>query len=197
MSIKNERTKSRSFCFILIMLMFALTLLAAIFWVWTGHAQPDWHMTLNRYVEHQRVDAGRVWMLKKAVHAHSPYNFYAGLSGSVWGEGFYFQLDHPYSGLNSSRPLPYPPDDLWCALLEKKSGATPAVRERKTVFIALHQDLYMAEWVVHEIGDDPHAPEFPEILSGLGCTNLLRYLEQGRPEARLGPAAQGVMRCDF
>ncbi len=43
------------------------------------------------------------------------------------------------------RPLPYPPEDLWCIKLKSADPTIP-----KIVLIAFHKDIYTASWVVHE-----------------------------------------------
>ena len=56
------------------------------------------------------------------------------------------------------KPMPYPPNDLWCAQLSSPDPAAP-----KVVVAGLHQDIYNAEWIVHEVTD----PE--TVLSSVGC----------------------------
>jgi hypothetical protein len=59
----------------------------------------------------------------------------------------------PGAGL---RPLPYPPRDAWCVELGRSEAA-----ERDWVVVALHADLYNADWVVHELA--------PADVAALGC----------------------------
>jgi hypothetical protein len=60
----------------------------------------------------------------------------------------------------SLRPLPYPPRDAWCVELRQGEAA-----ERDWVVVALHADLYNADWVVHEL-----APaEAQADVAALGC----------------------------
>ncbi len=58
----------------------------------------------------------------------------------------------------SSKPIPYPPNDLWCAQLSSSDPAAP-----KVVVAGLHQDIYNAEWIVHEVTDPA------TVLSKIGC----------------------------
>ncbi len=58
----------------------------------------------------------------------------------------------------SGRPLPYPPNDVWCAKLGSPDPDAPTV-----VLAVLHQDMYNAEWVVHEVTDPAAA------LRAVGC----------------------------
>ena len=57
-----------------------------------------------------------------------------------------------------SRPMPYPPNDLWCAQLSSPDPTAPTV-----VLAGLHQDMYNAEWVVHEVTDPA------TVLPAIGC----------------------------
>jgi hypothetical protein len=56
----------------------------------------------------------------------------------------------------SLRPLPYPPRDAWCVELRRS-----ALEEHDWVVVALHADLYNADWVVHELA--------PGRVGALGC----------------------------
>jgi hypothetical protein len=57
-----------------------------------------------------------------------------------------------------ARPMPYPPNDLWCVPLTNPDPAAP-----KVILVALHQDMFNAEWIVHEV-TDPEA-----VLAAVGC----------------------------
>ena len=47
-----------------------------------------------------------------------------------------------YDGsLSPQRPLPYPPAEVWCVRLQPEA----------TVLVALHGDMYVDVWVVHEL----------------------------------------------
>jgi hypothetical protein len=56
------------------------------------------------------------------------------------------------------KPMPYPPNDLWCAQLSSPDPAAP-----KVVLAGLHQDMYNAEWIVHEVTDPA------TVLPAIGC----------------------------
>ena len=57
-----------------------------------------------------------------------------------------------------TRPLPYPPEDVWCVRLKSADPTIPRV-----VLIAFHKDIYTASWGVHEPDDGP------AVLSAVGC----------------------------
>ena len=63
-----------------------------------------------------------------------------------------------YGGDNSSKPMPYPPTDLWCAQLSSPDPAAP-----KVVVVGLYQDMYVAIWIVQEVTD----PD--TVLAAVGC----------------------------
>ena len=70
------------------------------------------------------------------------------------------------------RSLPYPPKDVWCVLLERDlgSGDEPgSERGHEVVFVALHRDIYCADWVVHEVTGDLFSQDLTESLSAIGC----------------------------
>lgn len=67
----------------------------------------------------------------------------------------------PVSGSDGSlRALPYPVDDLWCALVTNAA-------ERRVVYLALHQDLHRAEWVIHAAAGESQA--LSAQLAEVGC----------------------------
>jgi hypothetical protein len=62
------------------------------------------------------------------------------------------------TGYGGVMPMPYPPNDLWCAQLSSPDPAAP-----KVVVAGLHQDIYNAEWIVHEVADPA------TVLPAIGC----------------------------
>ena len=46
------------------------------------------------------------------------------------------------------KPMPYPPNDLWCVKVISADPKAP-----QAIVVALHQDIYNADWVVHEMTD--------------------------------------------
>lgn len=95
--------------------------------------------------------------------AGNPRGYTADDSAATFGDGSYFVVNHDQAGLGAGdgnlRPLPYPPDDLWCAAL----GAG------RVVFIAQHQDLYRSAWAVHETPAGFSAAELAGLLRRVGC----------------------------
>ena len=111
--------------------------------------------------------------------ADVPGKFGTGMSQSSFGNSPYFRSTNGFESPrtqsaaaqestvirdndNSRRAIPYPVDNLWCVYLD--SGQTLEV-----VYLALHEDMYNAGWLVHE-GPAPTAdPETVAILTEIGC----------------------------
>ncbi len=68
-----------------------------------------------------------------------------------------------YRGSDGLRALPYPPEEIWCVLLE------PHEEEAQVVLVAMHMDLYKADWVVHELPPGWSVAERNAVLADLGC----------------------------
>ena len=75
-----------------------------------------------------------------------------------------------WNELRSVAPLPFPPEDLWCALVK-----TTNIGEKTTwvVYIAKHQDLYNADWVVYESSRELADSLLADDLETIGCGRLL------------------------
>ncbi len=83
------------------------------------------------------------------------------------------RLSHAVQGNQSYtvKPLPYPPDALYCIHLEHHyDGLT--VR-RQMVFVARHHDLHNADWVLHEGSYEPFSAQLILDLRALGCVAVL------------------------
>ncbi len=103
------------------------------------------------------IDRGAA--IKQYVQASLPQNFRAEMSKASYGNTPYYATTHRANpNYPGQMPLPYPPNDLWCVQLKSADPAAPQV-----VVIALHQDIYNADWVMHEV-TDPEA-----VLAAVGC----------------------------
>jgi hypothetical protein len=89
------------------------------------------------------------------------------MSSAVFGDSLHYQTDTDSSGM----PLPFPPEQVWCALLERANGTfgLDADRPYAVVFVSLHMDMYNADWVVHEGMGEPAGPQVRATLSTIGC----------------------------
>jgi hypothetical protein len=99
--------------------------------------------------------------------APRPENLRQALAGPSFGDSVHFQTDRGPSSANAGdrAPLPFPPREAWCVLLTEPAtrGEAPT---RTIVLLALHVDLYNADWVVHQAPPGSHGSE---MLSKVGC----------------------------
>jgi len=68
-------------------------------------------------------------------------------------------IPYPFpSYARNTKPLNFPPEDLWCVRLKSADPTIPRV-----VLIAFHKDMYTASWVPHEPTD------VAAVLAAVGC----------------------------
>jgi hypothetical protein len=70
----------------------------------------------------------------------------------------------------STTPLLFPPDDLWCALVKTSARGEDL---SWVVYIAKYQDLYNADWIVHESSKSIADPLLRVDLANIGCDRLV------------------------
>ena len=93
------------------------------------------------------------------VQARLPQNFRSEMSKMSYGDTPYYVTDQRTNPNHPGiKPLPYPPNDVWCVKLKGTDPMVPGV-----VVLALHQDMYNAAWVMHEVTD----PD--TVLAAVGC----------------------------
>ena len=97
--------------------------------------------------------------IQQYVQARLPQNFQAEMSKASYGNTPYYittyRANPAYPG---QKPLPYPPNDVWCVRLKSANVTAPQM-----VIMALHQDIFNADWVMHEV-IDPEAA-----AAAVGC----------------------------
>ncbi len=144
---------------------------------------PDKVVTaVYNYLRYQDSYSHRAGAVQQIVHAARPWNLTPQMSKATFGNSVVYQTATNYdvpgsfglratatlwprefsSQRNALRPLPFPPVDVWCVLLRQTDKA------QRVVFVAEHQDIYNADWILHE----PNAESWPElnaILSSVGC----------------------------
>ena len=135
---------------------------------------PEWRAGLDRYVAHKAASLGEAITVQRVERARKPWKFSQDMSSSVFGDGLYFRPDYTfdgeYVGGSGRRPLHFPPEEVWCVLLEQapqERGEREATYS--VVFMALHQDLYTADWILHEWASDLPAAALAESLVALEC----------------------------
>jgi hypothetical protein len=101
-----------------------------------------------------------------AVRAKRPAGFEREMSGLVFGDGVYYQSDlgPVRTETDSLLPLPYPPRELWCVLLQDSTAVTEG--DSHVVFPALHMDIYNADWLVHVASPES---DMSSTLEAVGC----------------------------
>jgi hypothetical protein len=123
----------------------------------------DWQQALAEYTTYCHDSLDQEIVVTSIERARQPDRFSADQSRTVFGDGVYY-------GYGS---LPYPPDKVWCALVERKHISSHRTRVQ-VLFVALHQDLHNADWVVHEGETEPFSQPFLEGLGRMGCDLGLR-----------------------
>jgi hypothetical protein len=107
----------------------------------------------------------------RMVRASRPWNLTREMSAATFGSSARYTTSRGASSRpatpgpdllqgDTGRPLPYPPEELWCAQLANAGESRPWV-----VFVAYHQDLYNGAWIVHE----PVAALLDQSQAALGC----------------------------
>ncbi|UCC64329.1 MAG: hypothetical protein JSV36_04540, partial [Anaerolineae bacterium] len=152
---------------------------------------PAWRQELDRYVQRQDALSSGTTTVRFTVRASKPWNLTPEMSSAVYGDSPHYRTDYGYGteygtvkDRSGPRALPYPPENVWCALLEWEGQGTgePGRETRHTVvFVAKHQDLYNADLMVHEAATDLSTQALAEYLSRLGCESLLQQVESDQP----------------
>ena len=125
---------------------------------------------LSRYLVYFNPIAHGV-SVSTIVRASHPAKFTPEMSGPVVGNSAYYQTDVKYATNDSNggaRALPYPSNDLSCVLLTGSSG------QQWIVFVVLHEDMYNADWLVHEARTTWPSDELRGILDTIGCSDVVK-----------------------
>ena len=132
---------------------------------------------LDQYLAYKNVSLGEGLSVESAVKAARPGGLTQNVSFAVYGDSVFYQTDEDYGekggdaeatgywATDERRPLPYPPEEVWCVLLERNAESP----QNGVVFVSLHQDIHNADWVVHEVGPDPFGSASTQLASDLGC----------------------------
>jgi hypothetical protein len=95
----------------------------------------------------------------ESAQARLPQNFRADMSKASFGNTPYYGTDCRLNPNNTGqKPMPYPPNDVWCVEVISADPDAPSA-----IVVALHQDIYNADWVVHEVTDPA------TVLPAIGC----------------------------
>lgn len=176
---------NRLFRVILVLCLPTIAVAAVLIWNNRANPRPSYEVAVEEYVGYRRLTSIPTLTIKQYVQARLPQNFRPDMSETSFGNSIYYVTNQRYDQRYNektdvgvwpltatattvptitrwydgpSKPMPYPPNDLWCAQLSSPDPAAP-----KVVVAGLHQDIYNAEWIVHEVTD----PE--TVLSKVGC----------------------------
>jgi len=152
--------------------LLAPTIFVIVFALATYQPQPSGpaESVLYSYLGYRNSTTQQLAPIQQMVEATRPGNFTPEMSKATFGSGPYYRTtfsDRPI-GDQGSRAIPYPPVEVWCVLLRQSDSTLPRV-----VFYAQHQDMYNADWIVHE----PAAETLPELqasLAAVGCKLILQ-----------------------
>ncbi len=142
----------------------------------------DARAQLNGYLAH-RYMRGSARSIARASAATRPERFTGEMSSGTFGHSVHYALLHNYRaaaqpvrwplnarplndlgrGYAGCRPLPCPPEELWCV---RPDSVDPSA---DIVLVALHVDLSNADWVIHELPVAWSAGERGSMLGELGC----------------------------
>jgi hypothetical protein len=151
-----------------------LPAIALIVWLSYDQRQPPaWQMELEKYIASQERGASMGVTQQAVDRASKPWKFIRSPGFIVYGDTPYYVTDNTYNLdlLESSgrMPLPYPPEELWCVLLRLESVYPYGSPRLQMVFVARHQDLYNAAWVVHAAIQPADSPELLHTIAVVGC----------------------------
>lgn len=150
---------------------------------------PSWQDELERYLRYKNTVGSGEYEIQRTMVASKPWNFSADMSKVTFGESAYYQTDYRYgkeppdqdtldlipgdAPSGSLISIPFPPEKLWCVFIETTARDTEGSldgRERpELVLVALHQDLYNADIIVHEVDAESPELDMEEIVAEIGC----------------------------
>ena len=131
---------------------------------------PPWRAELFKYVSNCSASLDEEMRVAYTARARRPHLFDAHVGRTTWGGGRHFQTDHSYSPSEAygTSALPFPPERVWCVLV-RRGHLQRESSKGQVIFVALHLDLYYAEWIVHEGESEPFSQVFLNSLSQIGC----------------------------
>jgi hypothetical protein len=126
--------------------------------------------------------------------AKRPWNLTREMSHAVFGYSAYFPNDYGPAWPSGNEPmrLPFPPKEVWCALVEQASlDADPEGSDGgptyEVLFLGLHMTMYNADWMVHK--GTPLGPASQSNLSDVGLQETLSAIGCDLGLTQTGPIA--------
>ena len=127
----------------------------------------EWQEQAQVYLAFQRSTGGDNYVVAGAAQARRPWQFTPQMREFSLGNGIYI-TDDSFNPSTGMVPVPYPPEKVWCLLLETTASNTST--QQRVIFIAYHYDLYYADWVIHEAARSATTAELSTALKALGCS---------------------------
>ncbi len=171
--------------------LIVIVILGMILLIITVNQPPSWQDELESYLQYKNVSTFGKYEIQRTMTASRPWNFNADISKATFGESAYYQTDFRYSEESpdqdtldlipggapsgSLMPLTFPPVKLWCVLIENTIGTENSLdRQEHTelVVVALHQDMYNADIIVHETVVELSEIGMEEMVVIIGCELL-------------------------
>ncbi len=166
---------------------------------------------LGRYISYQNNQAHDTWSIQRMVRARLPWNF-SPLPGDLsYGDSNFFHTDvHTLTQVpvvqatgdlstdhgDSGVPLPNPPVDIWCILLERENPLPVSLENLRVVYAARYDALYAADWVILESAPFRTLNEINQRNTQIGCNigNLPSLITRTRsqPRAASAPGPAGI-----
>ncbi len=143
-----------------------VTLIIAIILILINQrATSPWKTKLKQYLVYLRETEQISYQILDTASAVTPENFSESMSGESYSQDVTFASTHNlFNDYSSSLlPMPYPPDQVICVLLNLNGNP-------QLVYVALHNSLYNADWIVHVSPDPWGSPLLQENLKAIGCT---------------------------
>jgi hypothetical protein len=146
------------------------------------------HAALSRYLAYRYISPSP--SIRTVSQATRPWLFKPQESSATYGDSVHYHVTHNlrvvatkqvslspspgaspdiYRGNDGLAALPYPPEDIWCVLLEAGDQGPDVV------LVALHMSLYSADWIVHEVPPAWSAADRGDLIADMGCA-----IETGR-----------------
>ena len=144
--------------------LLVLVVIGATLLVLSLNRPPEWRVELSAYQTYENVVSSQRPELVSSVRASQPWNFTPEMSQAAFSDGSIFMTTFAPNQTTpvGIQPLPFPPEQVWCVQL--REGA-----QSQMVFVALHSDIYNADWVVHIPAGVWGSSQLQATLDSLGC----------------------------
>lgn len=141
-----------------------VVILLVVLLVLSERQTPAWKTILDQYLVFLQSAGEPSYQLVTAVQASQPSNFTPNMSTGSFSGSVIVPPTASFDGqyLSSLNPVPFPPDQVWCALPGDAD-------QQQLVFVALHNTDSNANWIVHIPPDPWGSPAIRSTLESLGC----------------------------